>query len=1060
MRFLLVVIMFLAYAPVYAQVSTEGSDFWLGFMNNWQQDINNNPVQLEVYISSRDTVEGVLSIPSNPGFPDKHFVVIPDVATIISLPTSIAMAEGSESIEDKGIRIATEGTVSVYAMNKRRWSADISVILPTISLGKNYLVTSHWEPGNRNNGDNSDSEFLVVAIANNTTVEIIPSQRTKSGNPKGVPFRVELDSGQTFQVQARGDLTGTQVYAAGGEDACNNFALFAGNRYTKVGQCDHPDGHDHLYAQMYPTNTWGRAFLTMALKSRQGGDYFKIMAAEDGTEFMINDVLHTLNSTEYLEVTMQGVNSITSNKPINVSQFSRSQACDNSTSDPFTFIVSPKEQLLREVTFYAPPGNNLNFYFLNVLLPTEDVMNITLDGASISGFFNFTPHDSSFMFAQIPIVEGNHTLKSQIGFNAYVYGYGFNESFGFATGASLENLSLEVAVEDVEGIALSEDDICWTTEVVFRPETTRFFNSYTWDFGDGVTVTKSDPVHVNHTYAAPGSYLVSLTASRFDAACAIGGREVSLKEITVTRPEVSILGPRSVCPQTPQVPYVANGDEGTIVAWQWDGGNHRYSDADSLVIDWGGSNDRAYVQALPTSAKGCVGSWETLPVKINVALEPESPFGLDSLCSIDASGVRYSAYATVGSIYSWGIDGGTIVSGDGTPEVDVDWTGAGTKQIWFYQESSLDSICGGGSDTAIVYVEQLPDLNGEIIAPDQVIASEPFELGLAVDPRFGVANWQLNSAPLADSVEIGFRTHAIDCPGTYPIEVLVFDTLGVCKASTRLGRTIEVVYPELNIVHVTNEPGEDSTLYVRWSGDELDRFRQAITLWQYNGTDWLASDSVETAVEEERVADLLTHDRTYTFRMQANNDCPEEFGTGQHTSMVLRTADVTLDDVTMEWNTYAGWENGIDHYEVWLQLDNQAPQKLTETQLSSYFFQDPNDGFDYCFTIKALERDGNRTYSWSNTACVRFIPELTTYNVFSPNGDEWNETFVIDGIEHYPESVLTVVNRYGKQVYEAKGYSNSWNGGDLATGVYFWSLVLNEPRADIEVLNGQVSILK
>jgi|GEM_PF-2150657 len=63
-----------------------------------------------------------------------------------------------------------------------------------------------------------------------------------------------------------------------------------------------------------------------------------------------------------------------------------------------------------------------------------------------------------------------------------------------------------------------------------------------------------------------------------------------------------------------------------------------------------------------------------------------------------------------------------------------------------------------------------------------------------------------------------------------------------------------------------------------------------------------------------------------------------------------------------------------------------------------------------------------------------FIP-----NVFTPNGDGQNEKFVIKDI-HSGWWSLTVVNRWGKQVYFSNDYRNTWNGGDLNSGVYYYVL--------------------
>ena len=70
--------------------------------------------------------------------------------------------------------------------------------------------------------------------------------------------------------------------------------------------------------------------------------------------------------------------------------------------------------------------------------------------------------------------------------------------------------------------------------------------------------------------------------------------------------------------------------------------------------------------------------------------------------------------------------------------------------------------------------------------------------------------------------------------------------------------------------------------------------------------------------------------------------------------------------------------------------------------------------------------------------------DLKIYNAFSPNGDNVNEFFRIDGIENYPNHILYVFNRWGNQVLKTQNYSNNWNGvwegTELPSGTYFYLL--------------------
>jgi hypothetical protein len=83
-----------------------------------------------------------------------------------------------------------------------------------------------------------------------------------------------LNEGQTYQLQSDYDLTGTLIETINAEQAeCKSFAVFGGNEWTRIGQCN--GAQDNLFEQMYPINTWGKEFVSVPYKTRIGGDILK-----------------------------------------------------------------------------------------------------------------------------------------------------------------------------------------------------------------------------------------------------------------------------------------------------------------------------------------------------------------------------------------------------------------------------------------------------------------------------------------------------------------------------------------------------------------------------------------------------------------------------------------------------------------------------------------------------------------------------------------------------------------------------------------------------------------
>jgi len=109
-------------------------------------------------------------------------------------------------------------------------------------------------------------------------------------------------------------------------------------------------------------------------------------------------------------------------------------------------------------------------------------------------------------------------------------------------------------------------------------------------------------------------------------------------------------------------------------------------------------------------------------------------------------------------------------------------------------------------------------------------------------------------------------------------------------------------------------------------------------------------------------------------------------------------------------------------------------------------------------TVSANENDPNQA---NNSATdIRLISNLTVPNVFTPNGDGKNETFIIPGLQQYPDNELSIVNRWGGTVFQKKGYVNEWDGRGLNEGTYFYVLRVKTPQGNQEIYRGYITLAR
>jgi len=160
----------------------------------------------------------------------------------------------------------------------------------------------------------------------------------------------------------------------------------------------------------------------------------------------------------------------------------------------------------------------------------------------------------------------------------------------------------------------------------------------------------------------------------------------------------------------------------------------------------------------------------------------------------------------------------------------------------------------------------------------------------------------------------------------------------------------------------------------------------------------------------------------------------------------LQTANLTGVWEMVEGNTQAILEGNIFNPTV-LEL--------------SLDFKPGSGGIDYVFKYTTTDEGCiNVTYvSMNINAECTVLPcgseDVVISKAITPNGDQWNETFEISGVELCGFIMeIKVFNRWGALVYESNNYQNNWNGksasgsignaGTLPNGTYYYIVILKD----------------
>ncbi len=485
LTFLLAIIISL---PLFSQTN-EGKDFWLGFMEH--RDIGTNTKV--VMITSKYNTSGEINIPHQNW--TQPYTVSANNVTLITLP-SYTEVIGSETIDDVGVQVSSNLPVSVYIHQYHDYRSEATVVLPNNSLNKEYYIMTYT--GLNQNGTVYPSEFLIIGTENETNISITVSDETELEKPADTNFNIQLNAGETYQVQAKygpGDLTGSHIIAD------KNIAVFAGNRWTEV-----PSGcsaRDNLLEQMYPVSTWGKQFVTIP-NDKVNYDVFRILAAEANTSIEVSGSTtqnFTLTAGEFVEYSKSEATFVKANKPIQIAQFLIGSQCNGHTlGDPSMVLLNSVEQTRDTVTLYNSKFENIAENYINIVAATPDFPFITFDGQALpaTATIGTVGSNNEFTYARLQVNSGAHTIISEAcGVIATAYGYGTVESYAYSGGASFKSINKNPIPEGG----------CLNDTIFFDTELSPARYSFFWDLGDGSTSTQAV---FSHFYPNLGSYPVEL----------------------------------------------------------------------------------------------------------------------------------------------------------------------------------------------------------------------------------------------------------------------------------------------------------------------------------------------------------------------------------------------------------------------------------------------------------------------------------------------------------------------------------------------------------------------
>lgn len=434
------------------------------------------------------------------------------------------------------------------------------------------------------------------------------------------------------------------------------------------------------------------------------------------------------------------------------------------------------------------------------------------------------------------------------------------------------------------------------------------------------------------------------------------------------------------------------------------------------------------------NAQGCEGARAAITVTVNPLITPETDFTLPSpVCELGANVNPSTATGFVA--------GGTFTSTTGlsidaaTGEIDLSASTPGTYTVTYTVAADATNciVAASSQATIVITAATTPDVAFSYtnVCADTANQTPQTGAGFATGGTFS------STAGLDINGTTGEINIANSTEGTYTITYTIAEDVANCVVAATSTATL-VITPA--IVPVTEFNYEDT--YCFGAGSVTPAVAPGYTSGgTYAATNGLA---INAATGEFNVNNTTPGVYTVTYTVAA--DAPncnaggtfsDTFSVGGEIAFTLEgncegteyyiratstDADGQFDDgLFFEWSTTTGVPAGGS--EDFLNVTEFAGLTSNEEVFPMQFVLTVSDGI--C--------ESSVVFEVPDIACM-------VQRGVSPNGDGKNDTFDLASMGI---TKLVIFNRYGKEVYSRKNYSNEWygqtNGGDeLPSGTYYY----------------------
>ncbi len=575
------------------------------------------------------------------------------------------------------------------------------------------------------------------------------------------------------------------------------------------------------------------------------------------------------------------------------------------------------------------------------------------------------------------------------------------------------------------------------------------------DFGDG---SGPQAMTTTHTYTAPGTYNAIIIFG------ASGSDIITVQVLPDIQPEFDLVrcaGPANTVfvriTDTNYDEYVVDYGEGAPVVVQKENPNdsHSYLTAGLKSVSVRGRKDTfednctamtKNITIVPSLTDGSFTQLTAVDgssIQLGMTLEPFTQYRLQRAIN------NSTTWQTISDIYN--------ITDFTVNNIQTD------DNYYCFRIATFDPC----SNSVTGYSDQICSANFDVVADD---GFNTLEWNTSVT---GVSGYSISKVdptttfpPLtASPPAASLNDPDVDCTVLYSYQLVTTYTNGTTSTSLTKEVTAISITPPTTVQNITASVVNNNQVQLVWTQDpaytptRYEVFKSALGL-----TTKIVETTTQNALDNKYYVEAPT-----CYQIRYKDVCGNESSASAEACPIMLTGYLRNIDndnsIQLSWTPYGGWTAGALEYTIEkYDRNGQLLETFNPGNVTSYLdVTDDPDNQAYHYFVIAIPNDGTLTPAVSNS--IEIIKESNVFypNAFTPNGDELNDTFQVQG-QYIVGFEMKVYNRWGELVFTSNDPANGWDGsfrGNLAPeGTYVFVAKITDQAGRAFERSGSILLLK